>query len=73
MAIDPVCGMNVSEDEARYVFQSEDETVYFCSKGCKETYIGSGKPVKKGVFRRFLEKLAKTNAQTYGGQRPSCH
>ena len=36
--IDPICGMKVDPETAAAKFESEDETVYFCSKGCFEKY-----------------------------------
>lgn len=38
MAKDPVCGMNVAIDNARYTLVSGAETIYFCGPGCKERY-----------------------------------
>lgn len=77
MMKDPICGMDVSEEGAEHMFHFEHETIYFCSKSCKETYAqqaGLAKPAtKKGVIGRFLEKLSKGNAQSYGGKPPKCH
>ncbi len=76
MAKDPICGMDVQEKNAQHIIHIEHETLYFCSKQCKEAYQYPGKrsaSKKKGVFARFLEKLAKDNEQTYGGTPPKCH
>jgi len=77
MAKDPICGMDVLEKGAQHMLHFEHETIYFCSPKCQETYArqsGIGEPAaKKGVFRRFLEKLAKENEQTYSGKSPKCH
>lgn len=77
MAKDPICGMEVQEKGAQYFYHFEHETVYFCSNQCKNTYAqNTGMKTsskKKGVFARFLEKLAKDNEQTYGGGPPKCH
>lgn len=77
MAIDPICGMDVSEEGAEHMLHFAHETLYFCSKTCKETYAqqaGLAKPAaKKGVIGRLLEKLAKANDQSYGGKPPKCH
>lgn len=74
---DPVCGMDVSEEDAKYFLSYDDETYYFCSEQCKDTYsgeVGISKPRgKKGVWGRFLERLAKENNRNYGGTRPKCH
>jgi YHS domain-containing protein len=34
MAVDPVCGMQVDEEEAAAGLEYEGETYYFCSRGC---------------------------------------
>ncbi|WP_020677982.1 hypothetical protein [Geopsychrobacter electrodiphilus] len=77
MAKDPICGMEVSEEGAEHMLHFAHESVYFCSKVCKETYAqqaGLAKPAaKKGVIGRFLAKLAKENEQSNGGKPPSCH
>jgi YHS domain-containing protein len=77
MMKDPVCGMEVSEEKAIHMIHAEHETFYFCSELCKESYarqIGIGKPpAKKGIFDRFLEKLAKENEKSFGGKPPTCH
>jgi Cu+-exporting ATPase len=38
MAIDPICGMTVKEDEAAGVSVYKGQTYYFCSMGCKKTF-----------------------------------
>lgn len=77
MAKDPVCGMDVQEKGAQHYIHFEHETFYFCSDQCKETYAqnsGTKTTTKgKGFFARFLERLAKDNEQTYGGNPPKCH
>ncbi len=77
MAKDPICGMEVQEEDAQYLLHYEHETIYFCSDHCRETYVhqtgdNSGAQ-KKGMMRKFLERLAKVNAQEYGGKAPKCH
>ena len=37
-AIDPVCGMTVDTARAEYRSFHGDQTYYFCSKGCKESF-----------------------------------
>lgn len=37
-SIDPVCGMSVERETARYKTVFGDETVYFCCLRCKETF-----------------------------------
>ena len=38
MAIDPVCGMEVKEEEAAAVSEYEGKKYYFCSTGCKHKF-----------------------------------
>ncbi len=77
MMKDPVCGMEVSKEKARYMILTEHETFYFCSELCQKSYarqIGINKPTaKKGIFARFLEKIARANENSYGGKPPKCH
>lgn len=49
MAIDPVCGMEVNEENAAATSEYEGKTYYFCAPGCKaafdkepEKYLQSG-------------------------------
>ena len=37
-ATDPICGMVVGIDGARYTLRFDDETYYFCGQGCKEAF-----------------------------------
>lgn len=34
-AIDPICGMKVTVDNAKYVFEHQETTYYFCCEGCR--------------------------------------
>jgi Cu+-exporting ATPase len=38
-AIDPVCGMEVEESTAEYKTTYEGKEYYFCSPGCKRSFI----------------------------------
>ena len=38
MAIDPVCGMEVEEEQAVARSEYEGVTYYFCSESCKEEF-----------------------------------
>ena len=77
MAKDPVCGMEVSEEGAKYMVHFEHQTYYFCSEQCKETYekqFGLKKPTsKKGFIGRFLERVAEGTQKSIGGKPPKCH
>lgn len=37
-AIDPVCGMTVDTETARFTTQYQGETIYFCVPGCKKAF-----------------------------------
>jgi Cu+-exporting ATPase len=38
MATDPVCGMDIEEDEAEARSEYKGTTFYFCSQSCKEQF-----------------------------------
>jgi YHS domain-containing protein len=38
MARDPVCGMQVNEQQAAGRSEYQGETYYFCSPGCKQQF-----------------------------------
>jgi xanthine dehydrogenase accessory factor len=38
VAIDPICGMTVDIENAKYTSVVNDETIYFCCLRCKETF-----------------------------------
>ena len=38
MATDPVCGMDIDEDEAEARSEYQGRTFYFCSQSCKEQF-----------------------------------
>ncbi len=38
MAVDPVCKMDVNEDEARFKSDYRGITYYFCASGCKKAF-----------------------------------
>ena len=40
IAIDLVCGMELSAERAQYVSTYRDETYYFCSQACKDHFDG---------------------------------
>lgn len=37
-AIDPVCGMTVDTDTAKFTTQYQGQTIYFCAAGCKKAF-----------------------------------
>ncbi len=48
MARDPICGMDVKEEEAAATYEYKGKTYYFCAVGCKERFAQDPE--------RFLEK-----------------
>ena len=38
MATDPVCGMEIDEEEAEARAEHEGKTFFFCSESCKEQF-----------------------------------
>ena len=38
MATDPVCGMEVNEEEAAATYEYQGKTYYFCAVGCKDKF-----------------------------------
>lgn len=50
MTKDPICAMDVDEEEARkkgLTAEKDNETHYFCSKVCKDKFLGNGEPTEK--------------------------
>lgn len=41
MPTDPVCGMDVDEDDAAATAEYEGRTYYFCAEGCKDTFTSA--------------------------------
>lgn len=39
VAIDPICGMEVDMATAKYTYEHEGETYYFCCAGCQTTFM----------------------------------
>ena len=75
MKKDPICGMDVNEEKAKYPVRQDLETYYFCSEKCKETFEEKTglKTSEKGFLRKFLDKLADENTKAYGNSKPKCH
>lgn len=38
MEKDPICGMDVKEEEAAATYEYKGKTYYFCAVGCKEKF-----------------------------------
>lgn len=39
IAVDPVCGMSVEIEGARFTHQHDDQTIYFCCPACRKMFI----------------------------------
>ena len=38
VAVDPICKMNVAENQAKYTSMYNDAKFYFCSAACKQQF-----------------------------------
>ncbi len=38
MTRDPVCNMEINEEEAESLLECQERTYYFCSEGCKREF-----------------------------------
>ena len=64
MATDPICGMDVDEEEAEekgLVVEKDGGKVYFCSRHCRDEFSG-----KKNSVKEKLEKGKRTEKITVG-------
>lgn len=73
--IDPVCGMKVSPGNSAIVGKYQGRSYYFCAKGCRKLFESDPakylepKPSKpKGWWGRWLERMAKSNEEVFGGK-----
>ena len=56
MATDPVCGMQVDTDEAKFTVDHGGQTYYFCSKGCMLDFQEEpGKYLHPGYVPQFMD------------------
>lgn len=39
MAVDPVCGMQIDENQVEWTAEYEGETYYFCAPGCRAAFL----------------------------------
>ena len=39
LAVDPVCGMKVKKEDAKFTHVHNDKTYYFCSEECKDKFV----------------------------------
>jgi len=75
-AIDPVCLMKIDPCKKDLKYNYQAQTYYFCAEGCRKTfesnpekYFGNVIPKRKGIWGRYLDRLAKTT----GGKAVKCH
>jgi len=73
-AKDPVCGMTVDPDATDLVYVHGGRKYYFCAKGCQTAFEKNPRKYlkRKGFFGRFLDRLSKSNQETFGSGGPSC-
>ena len=39
MVVDPVCGMKINKEDAKFTHVHNDKTYYFCSEECKDKFV----------------------------------
>ncbi len=72
--VDPVCGMNVQDNNKILMSSYNGIQHYFCGKKCRKVFENNpqkyleSSPKKKGIWGRYLERLNKAT----GGRPPSC-
>jgi len=76
MFIDPVCLMKIDPGKKDICSTYQMRTYYFCAEPCRKTfesnpeqYLGKRQPKRKGLWGRYLDRLAKAT----GGKPMSCH
>lgn len=55
---DPVCGMEVDPDTAEYRVEHEGQSYFFCSRGCRSTFLGDPDRYISGAGQPQPEKPA---------------
>jgi YHS domain-containing protein len=76
--IDPVCGMEVYPVGIRRIAIYCGRAYWFCSLECRtafemnpQKYLGAKREKRKGWFRRYLGRMAKTSKQEFGTVGPN--
>ena len=78
MAIDPICGMNVKEDDRAIVLKDNGSVHYFCSEHCKNKFLEQASKKKPSAQTRTDEKTIYTCPmhpeirQDHPGDCPKC-
>ena len=74
MEKDPICGMLVDPETTKFKVEQNGGSYYFCSERCEIAFEKrlKEKPKNSNFFTRFLERLARANAEKFGNTPPSC-
>ena len=83
LVTDPVCYMTVDPSKTDLVVDYHGVSYYLCAKACRKVFEANPekylepKPTKlrgaKGWWGRYLERVAKTNEELFGGGLLRCH
>lgn len=80
-ARDPVCGCEIAAGEAHFAAQLDGRPYAFCTEACRDRFlrdpgryvgISAEKKKRKGRLARFLDRLARSNEETFGKGKPKC-
>lgn len=77
--VDPVCRMKIDPAKGKLVCIYEGKSYSFCSESCQKAFEADPRkylmqpPPKKGRFKRWLDRMAKSNQQAFGSSGPKCH
>lgn len=78
--IDPVCGMDVEPGRTKLISVHKGYRYWFCAESCRsafeadpDKYLKPKPSKKKNWFRRYLERMAKTNEKAFGCSGPKYH
>lgn len=73
---DLVCGMDVSPENARYTFEMNGKTYYFCAAACRDKFEKSpDKYLKHSSFflKRWWDNYLKRLNKVTNGKSQCCH
>ncbi len=74
MYFDPVCKKKISNEKTMAASTYKKETYLFCCEECRNKFNQDpGKYIGRNWWQRFLYRLSESNAEEFGGQKPSCH
>ena len=71
MAIDPICGMEVDEKDAKFKAEKDGRTYYFCSQHCLDAFLEKGRNAQS-VLRNVDKPLRKTEKLKFSIGGMSC-